>query len=297
MATTYGNNFETTAAVGAAVTLATLAEGGSPFQVAATNGTAKYTADSAHGTRAVEFTAPDVEAHFAQDVDGATDELISWYVKLSALPAVDLTLHRVSVASDVTGINIRVTAAGKLGVFLSGGSQVWLAANAFPVGEWVRIDAYIDLGNGANTGRVSIAYFTKDSTDPIAASGLLTGVNTAIAGTPIARNRVGKTNTAVGYTGTVKIDDYRVKSSPGTTVLLGPAPADAVPLATPAVTLSSKTNHADRDRRQGGRGLGGRRRRRELRGVAGARRDAGGCRLRPGRAGRDEPLHVHRARG
>jgi hypothetical protein len=242
MATDYSNGFESTAALGTYVTLNTLAEGGSPFVLGPPDNTVKYVADAAHGTRALEIIANDVEANLVQAVDNATDELISWYVKISALPAVDLTLHRTSVGSDVTGVNIRITAAGRLGVFLSGGTQVWLAPTTFPVGEYIRIDAYIDLGAGANTGRVSIAYYAKDSTTAIASSGLLTGVNTSIAGTPIVRNRVGKTNTAVGYTGSIKIDDYRVRTSPGTTTLLGPVPGQSVPLDTPVVTRGAKTD-------------------------------------------------------
>jgi hypothetical protein len=246
--TNYSNGFEVTAAVGEAVTLSNLATGGSSFQVGPPNLTTMlYTADAAHGSKAIEINAPGIECHIAQDIDSASALKMSVYVKVSALPGIDVNLWRMSVGNDATALSIRITAAGKLGMYLAGGTLVWVATENFPTGAYHRIDAYIDLGSGAGQGRARLAYYALDSVTAIADSGLLTGVNTQIAGAGslVTRGRIGKLSAASGYSGSIKVDDYRVVSNPGDTALLGPVAAGPAAAARPSAVSANPGGFVD----------------------------------------------------
>lgn len=201
------------------------------------------TAQAAHGTRSMLFTATTTSGGCYASYDLGSPRMtlgFRLYFRWSAWPSVNTSMAWFGNGSSQRS-SVEITPAGLLRFRDDDNLAAWdgsgsTSTGAFSLNTWHRLDGYMTAGAG--TGSFRLAGYNGDSTTPITGldSGLRASQNTGADG--FSTWRVGpKTSTGTG-TGTMYIDLDSSGWDPAATGLPGPWQET---LGTPIVSLGAAT--------------------------------------------------------
>jgi fibronectin type 3 domain-containing protein len=193
------------------------ASGNALNQVSCATGTATYTKTSAaHGSMSALLTPTTKVCYAEWNSKSITPTPVAYgraYVKLSADPAGQFALLKVSDAGFTRDVQVNLAKTGRLSILDATGATKLTFATAIPLNQWVRLEWYTA---SATSGTFELRMYSGDSTTPLE-SHVVTGMNT---GDSVAVMQAGMlSGVAAGLGTTIGLDSLAY----GTTTWLGPA--------------------------------------------------------------------------
>lgn len=200
-----------------------------------TGGTAVIsTVQAMHGTCSALFTSTSTSGvlYCAKTISTTTRLGLDAYIYFTALPGSTEAVILWIGAGATRQVSLCVASTGALRIRDGGGgggTNIWTSSSTIPLNTWVRISMVSE--QDASAGQIRAAYYTGDSTTPVADSGLLTARNTG--STPYSTVRIGGKTSTGTITSTFYLDDWGYDTTAA--ALLPPSGATAPVLVTPTV--------------------------------------------------------------
>lgn len=138
----------------------------------------------------------------------------------------DVDILRVSHATDTTAFTLRMTAADSLRLVTKGAVTAWTGAQPFPLGEWVRVEMFVQQGTTSSSSSVQLAYYAGNSLTPIE-SVSLSSLNLGGDLGALTQVRIGRTS-ATDHSA-IFVDSLAWNTDADATGLIGP-PVNSAPI-------------------------------------------------------------------